>query len=106
MAGAVQEVEGCRVGAWKEQGSSRSRGGRGQEQSVTEQSRAERGEELGRAGKVQSRSLEGAGQEYGRGRAEAGTVKEQGRSRAGAGAAQKQGWSRRVARRELSTNQI
>ncbi len=34
---------------------------------------------------MQDRSLKGAGQEYGRGRAEAGAGKEQGKSRAGAG---------------------
>ena len=34
---------------------------------------------------MQDRRLEGAGQEYGRGRAKAGAGKEQGRSRAGVG---------------------
>ena len=55
-----------------------SRAGTGQEpgRSRAEQSKAERGQELGRnwgrARNVQDRSLKGAGQEYGRSRAEAG----------------------------------
>ena len=64
-------------GAGQEQGRNRA----GVELSRAKQSRAERGQELGRnwggARNVQDRSLQGAGQEYGRGRAEAGAGKEQ-----------------------------
>ena len=52
----------------------------GVELSRVKQSRAERGQELGRnwggARNVLDRSLKGAGQEYGRGRAEAGAWEE------------------------------
>ena len=63
-----------RAGAGQEQGRS------GAEPSRVKQSRAERGQELGRnwggARNVLDRSLKGAGQEYGRGRAEAGAGEE------------------------------
>ena len=61
-----------RAGTGQEQGSNRA----GAELSRVKQSRAEREQELGRnwggARNVQDRSLKGAGQEYGRGGAEAG----------------------------------
>ena len=67
-----------RAGTGQEQG--RNRAGTGQEQSRVKQSRAERGQELGRnwggARNVPDRSLKGARQEYGRGRAEAGAGEE------------------------------
>ena len=66
-----------REGAGKEQGRNRV----GAELSRVKQSRAERGQELGRnlglAKNVQDRSLQGAGQVYGMGGAEAGAGEEQ-----------------------------
>ena len=63
-----------RAGAGREQGRS------GAELSRVKQSRAERGQELGRnwggARNEPDRSLKGARQEYGRGRAEAGAREE------------------------------
>ena len=64
-------------GAEQEQGRNKA----GAELRIVKQSREERGQELGRnwggARNVQDRSLQGAGQEYGRGGAEAGAGKEQ-----------------------------
>ena len=64
-------------GEGQEQGRNRA----GAELSRVKQSRAERGQELGRnwggARNVQDRSLQGAGQEYGRGGAEAGAGEKQ-----------------------------
>ena len=66
-------------GAGQEQGWSKARAGLKHELSRVKQNRAERGE-LGRnwggARNVLDRSLKGAGQEYGRGRAEAGAGEE------------------------------
>ena len=66
-----------RVGVGQVQGRNRAR----EELSRVKQSRAERGQELGRnwggTRNVQDRSLQGAGQEYGRGGAEAGAGEEQ-----------------------------
>ena len=70
-AGQEQGWSKARAGLKHEQGRSRA----GAELSRVKQSRAERGQELGRnwggARNVPDRSLKGAGQEYGRGRAEA-----------------------------------
>ena len=67
-------------GAGQEQGWSKARAGLKHELSRVKQNRAERGQELGRnwggARNVLDRSLKGAGQEYGRGRAEAGAGEE------------------------------
>ena len=74
-AGLEQSWRKARPGMKHEQGRSRA----GAELSRVKQSRAERGQELGRnwggARNVQDRSLQGAGQEYGRGGAEAGVLK-------------------------------
>ena len=68
-----------RAGAGQEQGWSKGRAGMKHELNRVKQNRAERGE-LGRnwggARNVLDRSLKGAGQEYGRGRAEAGAGEE------------------------------
>ena len=65
-----------RAGAGQEQGRNMA----GAELSRVKQSRAERGQELGSnwggTRNVPDRSLKGAGQEYGRGRAEPGAGKE------------------------------
>ena len=75
-AGLEQSKSGAETWAGQEQGRNRA----GAELSRVKQSRAERGQELGRnwggARNVLDRSLKGAGQEYGRGRAEAGAWEE------------------------------
>ena len=82
-AGPGQEQGRNRAGA----GPSKARGGQEQDKSRAgtklsrvEQSRAERGQEQGRnwggASNLPDRSLKGAGQEYGRGRAKAGAGEE------------------------------
>ena len=79
-AGQEQGWSKARAGLMHEQGGS-SRNRVGAELSRVKQSRAERGQELGRnwggARNVQDRSLQGTGQEHGRGGAEAGAGEEQ-----------------------------